>query len=88
MTTLVVVFIMVTAMLELSMAQETCDVSDLSPCGPAVMIRSDPTTECCSILKELRPKCFCEYLKNPVYQMYEHNARQVFKDCGLHAPTC
>ncbi|XP_019151878.1 PREDICTED: non-specific lipid-transfer protein 2-like [Ipomoea nil] len=90
--TLVAVCIMVAAMLiakpELSMAQEECNTTDLSPCGPVVMSAAEPppSPQCCSIVKQQSSQCLCEYIRN--YPQYADNATKILRACGVAAPTC
>ncbi|XP_019151872.1 PREDICTED: probable non-specific lipid-transfer protein 2 [Ipomoea nil] len=77
--------------LELTMAQPPppppgCNERALTPCGPAILFGTAPSTECCRILRQQTPKCLCEYLRK--YPGYAANARKAFRACGVPEPRC
>ncbi|WVZ55148.1 hypothetical protein U9M48_005848 [Paspalum notatum var. saurae] len=67
----------------------TCDLSQLSPCAPALFNGAAATASCCSSLRA-QQSCFCQYAKNPAYARYisSPNARKIISSCGLSVPRC
>ncbi|CAN6802694.1 unnamed protein product [Brassica oleracea var. botrytis] len=68
---------------------QSCVVTELAPCLPAMTLTGDPTTECCDKLVEQKP-CLCGYIRNPAYSMYvtSPNARKVLDFCKVPFPSC
>ncbi|OMP04713.1 hypothetical protein COLO4_09369 [Corchorus olitorius] len=67
----------------------TCSLTELTPCAPAYVSGSPPSTQCCTKLKEQEP-CFCEYLKDPSLKQYINNpnAKRIASTCGVTYPNC
>ncbi|XP_038702401.1 non-specific lipid-transfer protein 2-like [Tripterygium wilfordii] len=85
---MVVVVVMLATQIHMSQAV-TCNVSELSPCAPAISSGAAPSSACCSKLKEQSP-CLCGYLKNPNLKQFVNspNARKVANSCGVPFPKC
>ncbi|CAH8385656.1 unnamed protein product [Eruca vesicaria subsp. sativa] len=68
---------------------QSCLVTELLPCLPAISMGGDPTKECCDKLVEQKP-CLCGYIQNPAYSMYvtSPNARKVLDFCKVPFPSC
>ncbi|KAG2302598.1 hypothetical protein Bca4012_060936 [Brassica carinata] len=64
-----------------------CVPTELNSCLPAVQTGSNPSTECCTKLKE-QQSCLCSYIQNPAFGPYLKNAQKGLAACGVPYPTC
>ncbi|KAG7564007.1 Bifunctional inhibitor/plant lipid transfer protein/seed storage helical domain [Arabidopsis suecica] len=68
---------------------QACDKIEITGCIPAILYGDKPTPECCGKMKAQQP-CFCDFIKNPVFNKYvtSPQARAILKFCGIPYPTC
>ncbi|RDX86287.1 hypothetical protein CR513_32402, partial [Mucuna pruriens] len=46
-------------------AAESCNVMEMVSCAYAFTTLTPPSQECCDTLKEQKPPCICQYIKDP-----------------------
>ncbi|KAL1207027.1 Non-specific lipid-transfer protein 2 [Cardamine amara subsp. amara] len=68
---------------------QSCVVTDLMPCLPAMTTGGPPSGECCDKMNEQKP-CLCGYIKNPALSTYvsSPNALKVLEACKVPIPKC
>ncbi|KAL1215216.1 Non-specific lipid-transfer protein 2 [Cardamine amara subsp. amara] len=68
---------------------QSCVITELMPCLPAITAGGPPSEECCDKMNEQKP-CLCGYIKNPALSTYvsSPNSLKVLKACKIPIPTC
>lgn len=66
-----------------------CTQIEITGCIAAILYGDKPSAECCREMKEQEP-CFCDFIKNPVFNKYvtSPQARAILSSCGIPYPTC
>ncbi|EOA25435.1 hypothetical protein CARUB_v10018768mg [Capsella rubella] len=66
-----------------------CNQIEITDCISAILYGDKPTAKCCGEMKAQQP-CFCDFIKNPVFNKYvtSPQARAILQSCGIPYPIC